>query len=171
MKKNTRGPSRKEEEIARLLFEGVSPAELVHRGFSKGTTYKIAKRLKPTTTPQPTAIPATSATNSPVDPNLEGDPEIMDLKKTLRKAQLQRQLAEIKAPIDLQARLKGLEEEMKALSDALADLYGQLEDSPVSGLRQEFRCACGARGLVAAKVVCTSCLRESSYGWWPRKGK
>ncbi len=124
--KNNNGSHKKEEEIGRLLSQGASPAQLIRQGYGRSTVYKVSRRLsKEATTPLSPASAATSAIDSALDPTLEADPEIVELKKTLRKAQLQRQMAEVKAPIDLQAQLKGLEEEMKALSDARADLEGK----------------------------------------------
>ena len=162
----------KEEEIARLLSEGTPPAELVHQGYSRGTVYKVKRRLaEGGTTPPGPSLPGPESTDPASDPALEADSEIMELKKSLRKAQLERQLAEIRAPIDLEARLTSIEEELTVIGDALTYLDDQLGGSPLSGLREKFECACGAKGLVAVRVYCTECNREGSYGWSPAHSK
>ena len=99
----------------------------------------------------------------------------MELKKALRKAELERQIEEIRGPSSTESRLLALEEKAETLEAALADviddhhgLEQRVDGSPLSGLRERFECSCGAEGIVAARVVCTSCGRETSHGWWPK---
>ena len=66
----------------------------------------------------------------------------------------------------------------KSVCDADANLLSQvqslrkkLDDDPLAGMGAEWVCACGARELVAVKVECTACGRESSWGWHPEEKK
>jgi hypothetical protein len=142
----------KEEEIAKLLSQGTLPAELVRQGHSRGTVYKVARRLaeRGTTAPHHSDSRASEASNSAYDSALEADPEILDLKKELRKAQLERQLAEMRAPIDLEDRLAKIEKDMQGLVGRFTHLNDKIEGSLLLGLRRVFKCACGKQGLVAA---------------------
>ena len=159
----------KEEEIAGLLMNGSKPAELVHQGHARGTVYKVARRLREGSTPPQTG--ATDRTGD--DQDVERDPEIVDLRKALRKAELERQIAGLNEPSKLEERLEALENEVKLLDDALSgtteaylSLESELDGSPLLGLRKNFKCSCGAKGMVATKVECTSCGGEVSWGWW-----
>ena len=72
--------------------------------------------------------PSSAATGSSVDQNLESDPDIMELKKAVRKAELEKQLAETIVPLDLEERLNTLEEGVEELSlmmDEAAAAYSQ----------------------------------------------
>ncbi len=91
----------KEDQIAGLLSQGTAPAELVHQGYARSTVYKMAKRLAEMDTSQLSE----DKEGPDVDLEVENDPAIIQLKKDLRKAHLERQIAEVKAPIDLEARL------------------------------------------------------------------
>ena len=156
-----------EEEIGRLLAEGNKPAELIQRGFKRGTVYKVNRRLQTGGTPSESG-------DKGLDPSIESDPEVMDLRKALRKAELERQLEEFKGPSSTESRLLALEEqweEMEATLDETMAAYRhvvvRVDGSPLNGLRQNFECSCGAKGHVSARIVCTSCGRETSQGWWP----
>jgi len=80
---------------------------------------------------------------------------------------IRRQLSENKAsegkvgskvrpsPSDLIARVEALEASIAAI--------------PLSGLKQRFKCDCGASGLVAVNIKCTKCSKEAWWGWWPKE--
>ena len=154
----------KEEQIARLLSQGTPPAELVHQGPAKSTVYKVARRLV-----ERDGSHVSADKESPdVDLEVENDPDIIQLKKDLRKAHLERQIAEIRAPIDLEARLTRIEEGLDEGSDALSNLRKRVDGSPLAGIRHLFECSCGTKGLVAVRVCCTACGKESRYGWFPK---
>ena len=163
---------KKEEEIARLLTDGAQPAELVRQGYARGTVYKVNRRLN-----QDSASLAlrrdteTASEVIPHDESIETDPEVVGLKKALRKAQLERQLTELKAPIEMERRLDTLErkvsESISEMGELLWEVKENVDGCPVGGLRGRFRCSCGALGLVAARVICTRCDAEMTYGWFP----
>ena len=100
------------------------------------------------------------------EPNVEQDPEVIALKTQLRKAQVQRQIREAQAPLDVQTKLREVLTEPQELRSAVLDdegssyvdeLYADvarldalLEKTPLVGLKDKFTCKrCGASGLVA----------------------
>lgn len=177
----------KEAEIARLLSEGATPVEVIALGYARSTAHKVASRLRAE------SARGNGAAETSGDPDIENDPEIMKLKKAIRKAQLElekaqleRELEEIKGPstmesllADLKTRLADLEGKfghdsylLGELIDFVCDyLAPQVYDCPLSGMRSRFECSCGAKGLVAAKVVCTWCNEETSFGWWRERDR
>ena len=163
----------KENEIAGLLSQGIAPADLVRQGYARGTVYKVRRRLEQPGTAQENGG-TTAVADSDMDPALEADPEIMDLKKAIRRAELEQQLADIQAPVRFEQRLATGEKTVASITTAVEGLIQEMEDvrqrvegSPLSGLREKFRCSCGQTGLVAANVVCTSCGAGTTYGWQP----
>ena len=166
----------KESEIAGLLSQGIPPSELVRKGLTRSTVYKVAKRLQERTPEQPGTAQgdtdgAKAVTGYDLDPALEADPEIVELRKSIRKAELEQQLADLKAPTRFEPRLLMLEKTVGEMAEAVTGLINdldeveqQVEGSPLSGLRKKFRCSCGQTGLVAASVVCTSCGAQTTYG-------
>ena len=163
----------KEADIARRLSEGIAPAELIRSGYARGTVYKVRRRLEQPGTAQENGD-TTAVTDSGLDPALEADPEIVELRKSIRKAELEQQLADLKAPTRFEPRLVTVEKTVSSITTAvkgmledLVDLRHEVEGSPLSGLRHRFDCECGANGSVVARVCCTGCGREASYGWWP----
>ncbi len=51
----------------------------------------------------------------------------------------------------------------------LVYLEGEVENTPASGLKREFKCDCGSSGEIAVAVKCTKCDKETWWGWWPEK--
>lgn len=104
--------------------------------------------------------------------DIESDSDIMALKKELRKAELERQLAEIKVPIGMESRIEALEEKAEELNkyndllfEEYIDIRSILERTPLVGLRSEFECKCGTKGYPGLNVLCTVCGEETSYEW------
>ena len=110
----------KEKEIARLLSGGRTPAELVREGHARGTVYKVARRMADEGNRQGTGQSGPIGTE--FDPAVESDPEILEFKKQLRKAQLGKAIAEVKAPIDLEGRVRTLEKTVGELTELVLDL-------------------------------------------------
>jgi hypothetical protein len=119
----------KEAEIMGLLKGNVAPAELVRRGYARGTVYKVKKRLEEGGTPLPVRKDGGDVIGSVLDQDVEADEEIMELRKAIRKAQLEMQLAETGGPLLVDERVKTLEEkvvEMEAMLEEAADAYRRL---------------------------------------------
>ena len=169
MPNNLRKPSQtKESEIAKLLVEGTPAAELVQQGYARGTVYKVAGRMKKNGSSSPVdSNPFSSPVDPHLDPALETDPEIIKLRKAVRKAELDKQLLQITGQPDLSSRIIFLESQIVDLANTVLSLEARLDASPLEGLRHQFECECGAKGLVAATIQCTACGDETSYGWFP----
>lgn len=76
---------------------------------------------------------------------------------------------------DFGAAILQLEEKLEAAARHLRDMegrvttvYRKLQDTPSYGVRSDFTCeSCGAHGLTAIPLRCTSCGKEGWWGWWP----
>ena len=160
----------KEEEIAQALSQGIPAADLVRQGYPKSWTYAVARRLREGGS---TPLPQPDTNNAPLpagsDTTLEADPEIIELKKAIRKAELEKQLAEVSGPPEGLERLAALEKQAAELASAVKDVEADVESCPLNGLGYSFECSCGAVAEVSAVVRCTACGRETSYGWFPEK--
>lgn len=164
----------KEAKIAQLLAQAKIPGDLVGQGYARGTVYKVARRLRGGTPPGRTGTAPQARDMAEVDPSVEADEEIRELKKRLRKAQLEQQIAELRAPLELETRMKALEDKVGTFDEwaeagdtELAAVQHKLGGTPMAGLRDRFKCSCGANGLVVVQVACTACGTEKRYGWWP----
>ena len=147
----------KEEEIAQLLRDGAKPTDLVHRGYSRGTTYKIAKRLK---REESTPIGG-GEVEVQVGDSLDKDPEILELKKALRMAQLEQELSAIKGPL-------GAEDRLGSIETRLQNLEVEVNGSLLAGVPEEFECwGCGSHRTVAVTVHCTVCESTVELGTYP----
>jgi len=137
----------KEQEIAELLKNGATPADLVHQGYARGTVYKVNKQLSGEGgTPSNGAMVETKVGDS-----LDDDPEIRELKIALRKAQLEKELEEITGRIGSKNQMHALEERLNGLED---EVHGSL----LAGIPEEFECwRCESQGTVAITVHCTAC--------------
>ncbi len=171
------------EQVRTLLAQGKTSTEVIAMGYRAGTVYKSQRQLaeggmaygphrekpqvrdpKPSE-PSKVGVPHHLQT---LDPEVEADPEIRKLKVRLRKAQLEREIAEQTAPEDLDNRVAALENGMEEIFAEIRGLDPYVFGNPVANLRDEFRCACGFEDQMAAKVVCTACGVETEYSWWNR---
>ena len=90
----------KEEEIRQLLAQGASKADLVRRGYARGTVYKVGRRLANESTPRSLAADTNGKDSrhasmpSPMKPS--ADPEISDLQREVQKAKLEVELSRVR---------------------------------------------------------------------------
>jgi len=94
--------------IIKLLTEGKSSAEIIGMGYKAGTVYGAQRKWRqgqvktrltgdsPKATQHPSHPAKTSV--SPVTDEIESDPEIVRLKKEIRKAELEKELGRAKMP-------------------------------------------------------------------------
>ena len=69
----------------------------------------------------------------------------------------------------LEDSLEDLKDLVFQLSDKVEVLEQEVNGSPVAGLRRDFKCStCNSKGMVAAKIICTACGKETIYGWLPQ---
>ena len=167
----------KTQEITKLLKSGLTPTQVIARGHKRGMVYRVNKALR--TNPQDNGNNSkilTHTTSSETDTSIESDPEIMELKKSLRKAALEKEIIEIRMPKDVESRLTALEESSLKLGEKagflsmdIDDLKKELGATPLYNLRSRFKCECGKVGMLAVKVHCTVCKKETEYGSYPKK--
>ena len=168
------------DQIRTLLSQGKSSSQVIAMGYKSGTVYKTQRQLAeegtvyrpPSENPQPRIHerPESSKIGVPrlietLDPEVEADPDIVQLKIQLRKAQLERQLDEASAPTELESDLAALENRMEEIFTEFRGLEPYVYSCPLVGLRDEHQCSCGAEDQVAAKVVCVACGEERAYSW------
>ncbi len=167
----------KTQEITEMILSGHTPIQLIAQGYKRGLVYKVNRTLHKNPKDNGNHSKClTHPTSDETDTDIESDPEIMELKKSLRKAALEREIAEIKIPKDIESRIIALEENVVDVEEFVGSVFFDLNDlkealkaTPLFNLRSKFKCECGKQGMVAVKVYCTACTKEISYGWYPKK--
>jgi len=101
----------KSQEISKLLQQGKPSREVINLGYKPGTVYKVQREFRArrhgaredSSEKKKTASMALRPQNRGAnrDEGIESDPEILQLKKEIRKAQLHKELARLKAETDL----------------------------------------------------------------------
>ena len=158
----------KEQEIAQLIGEGALPAEVVRQGYSRGTVYKVAHRLNGEGSNHSQDVETSHLQQTDgLEAEVESDPEVFELRKSLRKTQLEKQIEEIKGPNELESRLMAIEQKVEGLIQLYEELQEEVSTMLLSGIREKFTCTCGSAGLVAVNIKCTSCSQTVDYGWYP----
>lgn len=130
----------KEQEIRLLLSQGSSKAELIRRGYSRGSVYKVGCQLRQQgNLGQPasdTGNAGASPATAPLSLNPSVDPEISHLRKEIQRAKLEAELnrvrGEAKTVEELErkvARLRAWTVEMvSSLGQAIEQLAGNAVD-------------------------------------------
>ena len=117
------------QQIERLLSDGRSSRQVIDTGYKPSSVYTAQRRLRAGVSGARSGAIAqrgnradetVAADNDPVgpmagrgaehrDPEVESHPDIIELKRELRKAQLQSQIAAVKVPTGMETRLDSLE--------------------------------------------------------------
>lgn len=156
-----------EATIARKLQDGESPPDLIRKGYVRSTVYKVQQQLRRDCSRDDLSA-ASEQPDAAYDPVVEEDPEVVELKKQLRRAQIEREIRELEAPLEIES-FYGL---VETLEERFDKLDRKVRGTPLLGLRDRFECSkCGEAGHVAAVIICTECGEESSWGWWPSEDK
>ena len=107
----------KSDKIVQLLNEGKNSCEIITMGYKKGTVYSTQRKwrqrnVKPThRVNEVTTGRITSNQRSITESiDIESDPEIVQLKKEIRMAELNRQLAKAKAPSEVETLVTSAQE-------------------------------------------------------------
>jgi hypothetical protein len=141
------------DHVEHLLRQGRKPKELLDLGFPKQVVTRVRRQLRKERTSPTTR-------GSKVRVGTQRDIELGDAPP------IQPRLESLESKIQqLESRLDALE----ALGAELEDIESRLNGTPALGLKQQFKCNCGASGLVAISIKCTQCGRETYWGWWPKK--
>ena len=117
------------QQIERLLRDGKSSRQVIDTGYKPSSVYTAQRRLRAgvsgarsgaITQRGNRADETVASDNNPVglmagrgdahlDPEVESHPDIIELKRELRKAQLQSQIAAVRVPSGVETRLDRLE--------------------------------------------------------------
>ena len=95
----------KSDEIIQLLSEGKSSKEIIARGHKPGTVYSAQRKWrqrKATNTLKKDIPKSDQPPQSDSISEIETDPEIVQLKREVRKAELERQLGKMKVPLEME---------------------------------------------------------------------
>ena len=107
----------KSNEIIKLLAQGKTSGEIIGMGYKKGTVYSTQRKWR-----QGKAEASSRVNKVSISPNesnhqsisaladIESDPEIVQLKKEIRIAELNRQLAKAKAPSEVETLVTSAQE-------------------------------------------------------------
>ena len=127
------------DRIKSLLAEGNSSAEVIAMDFKPTTVYKAQRQMveggkvshssgngvstkdqqSPAKGQAEYQKPMTPRVHELPDPEVEAHAEVVQLKIDLRKAQLEKAIAEVKAPIEVEGRLAKLEERTREIESTL----------------------------------------------------
>ncbi len=99
--------------------------------------------------------------------NIDGDPEVLKLKKEFAKEQLRRKIREQRHPFEVEKALSTIED-FKGAVYRYVDRV--LRNTLLGKGLKYFKCLhCGEEGHVAMNIKCTGCDTESWYGWFPKE--
>jgi len=98
------------DAIRKLLDEGKSSREIINMGHKKGTVYGTQRKWRQEraqhSPDRDDNIHSTAedhaSRSADTSPDIESDPEIVRLKKEIRKAELEKQLDSLKVPLDME---------------------------------------------------------------------
>ena len=138
------------EHVDHLLRQWRKPKELIELGFSKTVVTRVRRQLK-----GEKAIPQSKTQ--------KGGAEVTPLTETT---------AVYPYPESLEIKVQQLESRVEVLETIVAELYdmeNRLDGTPALGLKQRFKCDCGASGFVALHIQCTKCGKETWWGWFPKE--
>jgi len=146
------------EHVRKLLESGHGAKELVELGFSKTAVTRAKRQLKKEKATCPTAAPV-----QPVEVQKCAPVTVPNLENASKAQQ----------------RLESLEQTIQAMHERCDALETQVEKikefkvrvtgTPALGLKKHFKCDCGASGFVALRIKCTTCDKETWWGWFPKK--
>jgi len=149
------------QHVEHLLRQGRSPKDLLELGFPKRVVTRVRKQLREEKAAQ--QVKAARGRGKAID---QGEPSV-DAADAV--ATLQQKLVALESNLkELHRRVEGLEA-TGAEDASLAELEARLNGTPILGLRQRFKCDCGASGFVATHIQCTKCGRETWWGWFPKQ--
>lgn len=175
----------KSEQIMALFEQGKSSVEIISMGFAPGTTYGAQRKFRASakhekasdfrelssSRPKPKKGSTIDELNDALQPtSLEDDPEILELQKRIRLAELERRLGELKGPLP-ELDIEEIERKVTQLWEGTdgGDIAGlfltYLENADqmvlsacIGGLEQAHKCGeCDADGEVVLQVRCTKC--------------
>ena len=102
--------------------------------YNPSSVYKVQRRVRagasaPITEGNDPTPPTAGLGDEHLDPEVESHPEVIELKRELRKAQLQSQIAAVRAPAGMEKRLDSLEKTVSEMAELVVWLATPDENS------------------------------------------
>ena len=110
------------QQIEQLLRDGKSSRQVIDMRYNPSSVYKVQRRVRavasaPITEGNDPTPPTAGLGDEQRDPEVESHPEVVELKRELRKAQLQSQIAAVRAPAGMEKRLDSLEKTVTEMAE------------------------------------------------------
>ena len=121
-------------QIEQLLRDGKSSRQVIDMRYNFCSVYKVQRRVRagasaPITEGNDPTPPTARLGDEHLDPEVESHPEVVELKRELRKAQLQSQIAAVRVPAGMEKRLDSLEKTVSEMAELVAWLATPDENS------------------------------------------
>ena len=126
------------QQIEQLLRDGKSSRQVIDMRYNPSSVYKVQRRVRAgagapisegnSEGNDPTP-PTAGSGDEQRDPEVESHPEVVELKRELRKAQLQSQIAAVRVPTGMEKRLDSLEQTVSGMADLVVWLATLDENS------------------------------------------
>ena len=122
------------QQIEQLLRDGKSSRQIIDLRYNPSSVYKVQRRVRavasaPITEGNDPTPPTAGLGDEHLDPEVESHPEVIELKRELRKVQLQSQIAAVRAPAGMEKRLDSLEKTVSEMAELVAWLATPDENS------------------------------------------
>ena len=122
------------QQIEELLRDGKSSRQVIDMRYNPSSVYKAQRRVRararaPITEGNDPTPPTAQRGDEQRDPEVESHPEVVELKRELRKVQLQSQIAAVRAPAGMKKRLDSLEKTVSEMAELVAWLVTPDENS------------------------------------------
>ncbi len=122
------------QQIERLLRNGKSSRQVIDMRYNPSSVYKVQRRVRagasaPITEGNDPTPPTAGLGDEHLDPEVESHPEVVELKRELRKVQLQSQIAAVRAPVGTEKRLDSLEKTVSEMAELVVWLATPDENS------------------------------------------
>ena len=122
------------QQIERLLRDGKSSRQIIDLRYNPSSVYKVQRRVRarasaPITEGNDPTPPTAQRGDEQRDPEVESHPEVIELKRELRKIQLQSQIAAVRAPAGMEKRLDSLEKTVSEMAELVVWLATPDENS------------------------------------------
>ena len=122
------------QQIEQLLRDGKSSRQVIDMRYNPSSVYKVQRRVRarasaPITEGNDPTPPTAQRGDEQRDPEVESHPEVIELKRELRKVQLQSQIAAVRVPAGMGKRLDSLEKTVSEMAELVVWLATLDENS------------------------------------------
>ena len=122
------------QQIEQLLRDGKSSRQVIDMRYNPSSVYKVQRRVRarasaPITEGNDPTPPTVGLGDEQRDPEVESHPEVIELKRELRKVQLQSQIAAVRAPAGMKKRMDSLEKTVSEMAELVVWLATPDENS------------------------------------------